>query len=124
MRRQFTHGQEPVVQAGPEEDTLRRVLTGWLAEYGIPVLVVRGFGSRPYVEAVPPAHRPHFHDAGTSKPGPARSPKPTAHRLWGSHLVHMGVDGQRVELPGRGVLAKGIDAMTPAASTKSMRSPR
>ncbi|WP_406414782.1 hypothetical protein OG923_34575 (plasmid) [Streptomyces halstedii] len=35
-----------------EKDTLRAQLTGWLAESGIPVLVVRGFGIQSYVQVV------------------------------------------------------------------------
>ncbi|MEV7855064.1 hypothetical protein [Streptomyces sp. NPDC088183] len=35
-----------------QKDNLRQLLTGWLAEYGIPVLVVRGFGSQSYVDVV------------------------------------------------------------------------
>ncbi|MFF4181523.1 hypothetical protein [Streptomyces sp. NPDC001750] len=35
-----------------EKDTLRQLLTSWLAEYGIPVLVVRGFASQSYAEVV------------------------------------------------------------------------
>ncbi|MEU2872829.1 hypothetical protein ABZ769_27080 [Streptomyces olivoreticuli] len=35
-----------------EKDTLRQLLTGWPAEYSIPVLVVRGFGSQSYVDVV------------------------------------------------------------------------
>ncbi len=34
------------------KDTLRQLLTDWLAPYGIPVLVVRGFGSQSYVDVV------------------------------------------------------------------------
>ncbi|MEU7598835.1 hypothetical protein AB0B79_38390 [Streptomyces sp. NPDC039022] len=35
-----------------EKDTLRQQLTGWPAEYGIPVLVVRGFASQSHAEVV------------------------------------------------------------------------
>ncbi|MER6611736.1 hypothetical protein ABT282_39395 [Streptomyces sp. NPDC000927] len=35
-----------------EKDTLRQLLTSWLAEYGIPVLVVRGFASQSYADVV------------------------------------------------------------------------
>ncbi len=34
------------------KDTLRQLLTDWLGPYGIPVLVVRGFGSQSYVDVV------------------------------------------------------------------------
>ncbi|MGW3168233.1 hypothetical protein ACWC9Q_36835 [Streptomyces sp. NPDC001142] len=46
-----TEGQHPVYVAA-EKDTLRQLLTGWLAEYSIPVLVVRGFASQSYAEVV------------------------------------------------------------------------
>lgn len=39
-------GQTHALYVAAEKDTLRQLLTGWLAEYGIPVLVVRGFGSQ------------------------------------------------------------------------------
>jgi hypothetical protein len=35
-----TEGQECAVYVAAEKDTLRQLLTGWLAPYGIPVLVV------------------------------------------------------------------------------------
>lgn len=38
-----------VARADREE---RRLLTGWLADTGIPVRVVRGFGSQPYADVV------------------------------------------------------------------------
>ncbi|MGW1364748.1 hypothetical protein ACWCQP_46000 [Streptomyces chartreusis] len=47
-----TRGQEWAVYVAAEKDTLRQLLTGWLAEYGIPVLVVRGFGSQSYADVV------------------------------------------------------------------------
>ncbi|MFJ1673160.1 hypothetical protein ACIOK4_43775 [Streptomyces bottropensis] len=47
-----TRGQKPALYVAAEKDTLRQLLTGWLAEYGIPVLVVRGFGSQSYVDVV------------------------------------------------------------------------
>ncbi|MER7350385.1 hypothetical protein ABT390_33815 [Streptomyces aurantiacus] len=47
-----TRGQERALYVAAEKDTLRQLLTGWLAEYGIPVLVVRGFGSQSYAEVV------------------------------------------------------------------------
>ncbi|MFE3144251.1 hypothetical protein [Streptomyces scopuliridis] len=47
-----TRGQEHAVYVAAEKDTLRQLLTGWLADLGIPVLVVRGFGSQSYVDVV------------------------------------------------------------------------
>ncbi|MEV8529229.1 hypothetical protein AB0451_34660 [Streptomyces sp. NPDC052000] len=47
-----TEGQEHALYVAAEKDTLRQLLTDWLAEYGIPVLVVRGFGSQSYVDVV------------------------------------------------------------------------
>ncbi|MFE2639522.1 hypothetical protein ACFXKF_32970 [Streptomyces scopuliridis] len=47
-----THGQEHALYVAAEKDTLRQLLTGWLAPFGIPVLVVRGFGSQTYVDVV------------------------------------------------------------------------
>ncbi|MBQ0891119.1 hypothetical protein KBZ94_40465 [Streptomyces sp. RM72] len=47
-----TAGQAAAVYVACEKDTLRAQLTGWLAESGIPVLVVRGFGSQSYVQVV------------------------------------------------------------------------
>lgn len=41
-----TKGQEHALYVAAEKDTLRQQLTGWLADGGIPVLVVRGFGSQ------------------------------------------------------------------------------
>lgn len=47
-----TVGQKTAVYVACEKDTLRAQLTGWLQETGIPVLVVRGFGSQTYVQVV------------------------------------------------------------------------
>ncbi|MFE2638408.1 hypothetical protein ACFXKF_27245 [Streptomyces scopuliridis] len=47
-----TRGQEHVVYVAAEKDTLRQLPTNWLADLGIPVLVVRGFGSQSYVDVV------------------------------------------------------------------------
>lgn len=47
-----TRGQKYALYVAAEKDTLRQLLTGWLAEYGLPVLVVRGFGSQSYVDVV------------------------------------------------------------------------
>ncbi|MEU5163830.1 hypothetical protein AB0G74_30035 [Streptomyces sp. NPDC020875] len=46
-----TEGQRPVYVAA-EKDTLRQMFTAWLAEFGIPVLVVRGFASQSYADVV------------------------------------------------------------------------
>ncbi|MDV9187637.1 hypothetical protein R6L23_05275 [Streptomyces sp. SR27] len=48
----LTAGQSHALYVAAEKDTLRQLLTGWLAPYGIPVLVVRGFGSQSYVDVV------------------------------------------------------------------------
>ncbi|WP_159394038.1 hypothetical protein [Streptomyces sp. NRRL F-5755] len=45
-------GQQHVLYVAAEKGILRQQLTGRPAEYGIPVLVVRGFGSRPYADVV------------------------------------------------------------------------
>ncbi|MFI5774737.1 hypothetical protein ACIA74_41045 [Streptomyces sp. NPDC051658] len=46
-----TEGRQPVyVAAG--KDTFWQMFTSWPAEYGIPVLVVRGFASQSYAEVV------------------------------------------------------------------------
>jgi hypothetical protein len=58
-----TRGQEWALYVAAEKDTLRQLLTGWLAEYGIPVLVVRGFGSQSYADIV--------RDRARSDPRPA-----------------------------------------------------
>jgi hypothetical protein len=55
-----TAGQEHALYVAAEKDTLRQQLTGWLAYAGIPVLVVRGFGSQSYADVV--------HDRVTSDP--------------------------------------------------------
>ncbi|GGV51065.1 hypothetical protein [Streptomyces spectabilis] len=47
-----TEGQERALYVAAEKDTLRQQLTGWLDEAGIPVLVVRGFGSQSYADVV------------------------------------------------------------------------
>ncbi len=48
----LTAGQSHALYVAAEKDTLRQLLTRWLAPYGIPVLVVRGFGSQFYVDLV------------------------------------------------------------------------
>ncbi|MEW1632256.1 hypothetical protein AB0387_33680 [Streptomyces sp. NPDC089173] len=47
-----TEGQEHALYVAAEKDTLRQQLTGWLAYAGIPVLVVRGFGSQSHADVV------------------------------------------------------------------------
>ncbi|MFF3276039.1 hypothetical protein ACFYWU_34660 [Streptomyces chrestomyceticus] len=47
-----TQGQPCAFYLAAEKDTLRTLMTGWVAELGIPVLVVRGFGSQSYVDVV------------------------------------------------------------------------
>ncbi|MGW3390484.1 hypothetical protein [Streptomyces cinereoruber] len=47
-----TAGQATALYVACEKDTLRAQLTGWLERPGIPVLVVRGFGSQSYVQVV------------------------------------------------------------------------
>ncbi|MFD0271077.1 hypothetical protein ACFVGY_31595 [Streptomyces sp. NPDC127106] len=47
-----TAGQTTALYVACEKDTLRAQLTGWLERPGIPVLVVRGFGSQSYVQVV------------------------------------------------------------------------
>ncbi|MFE7113631.1 hypothetical protein ACFU98_46460 [Streptomyces sp. NPDC057575] len=47
-----TTGQRTALYVACEKDTLRAQLTGWLKRTGIPVLVVRGFGSQSYAQVV------------------------------------------------------------------------
>ncbi|MEV0493416.1 hypothetical protein [Streptomyces atratus] len=47
-----TAGQKAALYVAAEKDTLRRMFTDWLADLGIPVLVVRGFSSQTYVDIV------------------------------------------------------------------------
>ncbi|WP_051838755.1 hypothetical protein [Streptomyces sp. NRRL WC-3742] len=47
-----TRGQEVALYVAAEKDTLRAQFTGWLDELGIPVIVVRGYGSQSYVQVV------------------------------------------------------------------------
>lgn len=55
-----TAGQEHALYVDAGKDTLRQQLTGWLAYAGIPVLVIRGFGSQSYADVV--------HDRVTATP--------------------------------------------------------
>ncbi|MDH6130087.1 hypothetical protein [Kitasatospora sp. GP82] len=47
-----TRGQEVALYVAAEKDTLRAQFTGWLDELGIPVIVVRGYGSQSYADVV------------------------------------------------------------------------
>ncbi|MDT9681052.1 hypothetical protein RND61_03010 [Streptomyces sp. TRM76323] len=47
-----TAGQATAVYVACEKDILRAQFTGWLEKTGVPVLVVRGFGSQGYVQVV------------------------------------------------------------------------
>ncbi|MGW8882218.1 hypothetical protein ACWGRV_38155 [Streptomyces sp. NPDC055663] len=47
-----TTGQSTALYVACEKDTLRAQLTGWLKRTGVPVLVVRGFGSQSYAQVV------------------------------------------------------------------------
>ncbi|MFJ6661635.1 hypothetical protein ACIQNG_35590 [Streptomyces sp. NPDC091377] len=52
FRRDRTPGQSHAVCIAAEMDALRQQLTGWLSPAGIPVLVVRGFGSQSYADVI------------------------------------------------------------------------
>lgn len=47
-----TESPEHALYVAVEKDTLRQQLTGWLAEAGVPVLMVRGFSSQSYADVV------------------------------------------------------------------------
>lgn len=47
-----TAGQEFALYVGVEKDTLRLQVLDWLDEFGVPVLVVRGYGSQSYADIV------------------------------------------------------------------------
>ncbi|MFF8994496.1 hypothetical protein ACF09H_32145 [Streptomyces sp. NPDC014983] len=47
-----TADQAAALYVACEKDALRAQLTGWLGRMGVPVLVVRGFGSQSYVQVV------------------------------------------------------------------------
>jgi hypothetical protein len=47
-----TRGQDVALYVAAEKDSLRRMFTSWLGDLGVPVLVVRGFGSQSYVDVV------------------------------------------------------------------------
>jgi len=47
-----TRGQQHALYVAAEKDTLRTMFTGWLGDLGVPVLVVRGFGSQSYAQDV------------------------------------------------------------------------
>ncbi|MFJ9931460.1 hypothetical protein ACIRU5_36275 [Streptomyces misionensis] len=85
-----TAGQEHALYVAAEKDTLRQQLTGWLADAGIPVLVVRGFGSQSYADVV--------HDSVTADPRDAVLLVVDRHgqRVWGA--VTTLLDAERVRL--------------------------
>jgi hypothetical protein len=47
-----TRGQPIALYLGAEKDTLRAMLTSWTEDLGLPVLVIRGFGSQSYADLV------------------------------------------------------------------------
>lgn len=47
-----TRGQETALYLAAEKDTLRVMFTEWVRDFGIPVLICRGFGSQSYVDIV------------------------------------------------------------------------
>lgn len=47
-----TRNQRHALYVAAEKDSLRAMFTSWLADLGVPVLVVRGFGSQSYVQMV------------------------------------------------------------------------
>jgi hypothetical protein len=51
-RRDRTENQPTALYLAAEKDTLRAQITGWTVEYGLPVLVLRGFSSETYVRRV------------------------------------------------------------------------
>ena len=91
-----TRGQKHALYVAAEKDPLRQLLTGWLAEYGIPVLVIRG--ARTHTSCIPMSPRPPVPrlrrrpdsaaprspsegaSGKTSRPGPAYSTGPVLRR--------------------------------------------
>lgn len=51
-RRDRTAGQDTALYVAVEKDTLRLQVLDWLDEFGVPVLVVRGYGSQSYADVV------------------------------------------------------------------------
>jgi hypothetical protein len=51
-RRDRTEGQPCSVYVGAEKDTLGALLWNWLGEYGIPILVLRGYSSQTYLDDI------------------------------------------------------------------------
>lgn len=51
-RRDRTSGQAVAAYIGVEKDTLRLQVSDWVDPYGLPVLVVRGYGSQTYADLV------------------------------------------------------------------------
>ncbi|WP_424534240.1 hypothetical protein ACOZ38_28515 [Sphaerisporangium viridialbum] len=94
-----------------EKDTLRVMFTSWLVDLGIPVLVVRGFGSQSYVDVVRDRTRADprrpvllyvgdFDCSGADierEPGRAsvRQPGRTVRHLSGSGRLSPGADGDK-----------------------------
>ncbi|GAA0464354.1 hypothetical protein GCM10009544_28390 [Streptomyces stramineus] len=56
-------GQGVNLYVAAEKDTLRVQFTGWLEDYGIPVVIARGFSSQSYVQDVAAAVRADGRDA-------------------------------------------------------------
>ncbi|WP_026316743.1 hypothetical protein [Actinokineospora enzanensis] len=51
-RRDRTTGQDTALYVAVEKDTLRLQVPDWLDDFGVPVLVVRGYGSQSYADVV------------------------------------------------------------------------
>ncbi len=75
-----TAGQSAALYVACEKDTLRAQLLGWLDGTGVPVLVVRGFGSQTYAQQV--------------RERAARDPRP-ARLLYLGHCDASGADIER-----------------------------
>ncbi|MFI9206383.1 hypothetical protein [Streptomyces sp. NPDC053048] len=56
-------GQRVNLYVAAEKDTLRVQFTGWLEDYGIPVVIARGFSSQSYVQDVADAVRADGRDS-------------------------------------------------------------
>ncbi|MGW1507164.1 hypothetical protein ACWCQW_53875 [Streptomyces mirabilis] len=88
-----TRGQEWALYVAAEKETLRQLLTGWLAEYGVPVLVVRGFGSQSYADVVRERARSDPRSAallsghGRRTPGAVAAGRRTARRARHRYVV-------------------------------------
>jgi hypothetical protein len=51
-RRDRTEGQEAAVYIGAEKATLLALLDAWFADYGVPLLLLRGYGSQTYLDDI------------------------------------------------------------------------